>query len=579
MKLSRLLGGVIPVLAPLVILILIAKYGVNVPYADEWAIPGQFLVLENHTFADYFAQSNESRALVPKAIFLAVSQLVGWQPKHFMYLGWLLVLVIFILIHKVCYRRVTRGREQDPTGLLCLSLSSALLFSPAAFENWLWGIQWIIFIPLLCILAGFHIQDRTQSFALRFCATVVLNAVAMFSFANGMLLWVISFPFWREALRWLAGRRSLKGGKSRFWIWSALYVLTAAIFVRVYFIGYQPMPSHPSLAQALHDPVGVLKYLAAWCGGPFHAGAILRIILGIAFMIAVAVVFLSTALRVWKHPGVKTVSYLGMLYPSLLIIAYAFTSGLTTALGRAGFGVEQAFSSRYLFHSGALLVGLLAAFNSHRVAMLGSPQPQGNYGRTLRWTVVVFLLLFLRTWNHNFRWFEWIRLGRVQTQLTVRMLAVVPKSPLVEKACAWTDLSVLVKALHDRKLHETTSFGDWILDRSRHPETASGGFVRVDRPRPSEIRIAGWAVKPLLDAAADSVLVCRKGQSGELEPWLMLAIGLRNKEVPGIQGKTLPAKSGFSESFRWETTGDAPSLVMFAVDERDRRFYPLSPIP
>src|SRR5437773_2123114 len=99
MKLSRLLGGLIPILAPVLILILIAKNGVNVPFGDEWGIPGQFLILENHTFADYFAQSNESRLVVPKAIFLAVSKLVGWQPKHYMYFGWLIVLVIFILIY------------------------------------------------------------------------------------------------------------------------------------------------------------------------------------------------------------------------------------------------------------------------------------------------------------------------------------------------------------------------------------------------------------------------------------------------------------------------------------------------
>ena len=579
MKLPRLFGGLLPILSPLLIVILIAKYGVNVPYYDEWAIPGQFLALENHTFADYFAQSNESRTLVPKAIFLAVSKFVGWQPKHYMYFGWLIVLVIFLLIYKVCYRRVNRGRNQDLTGLLCISLSSALLFSPAAFENWLWGIQWVIFVPLLCVLIAFHIQDRTQSFALRFFATVFLNAVAMFSFANGMLVWMISFPFWREALRWLAARRGSKGGTPRMIIWSLLYLLTAVIFVRIYFFDYQQMPGHPALAQVLKGPWALLKYFATWCGGPFHLGMVLRIVLGLLVIVAVCLMFFSIANRARKQPGWKTFHYLRMLYPSLLIIAYGFASGLTTALGRSGLGAAQAFSPRYLFHSGALLAGLIAACNAHRIIIPRLPKPSHDYSRAFRGAIVLFLILFLRTWHHNYRWFEWMRLNRVETLLTVRMLALVPKSPAVEKNCTWTDLSVLVKTLNDRNIHKTSSFGDWILDELKHPGKQNGGFARAGKHGPSEFAISGWAVKPLQNAPADSVLVCRRGQSGALEPWMMLVTGFKNKDVPGTPAEPMPEKSGFTESFKWDSTADLPSIELFSVDESNRHLYPISRIP
>jgi hypothetical protein len=576
MKLSRFLGGLIAVLAPVLILILIVKNGVNVPFGDEWAIPGQFLILDKHTFADCFAQNNESRSLIPKVIFLAVSKVAGWQPKHFMVLGWLMVLGIFALIYQVCYRRVARGRDQDMTGLLCLALSSALLFSPAAFENWLWGLQWVIFLPLLCALVAFHIQDRTQSFALRLGATVFLNAVATFSFANGMLLWVISFPFWREALGWLAGRRP-KAGRSRLLLWSVLYVLAAAICVRVYFTDYQKMSAHPSLVQALGHPWQLLKYFAAWCGAPFHSGVVLRVILGILFISAVLFVFLRIAVRVRSHPGWRSVSYLRMQYPALLIITYAFASGLTTAVGRAGFGVEQAFSSRYLFHSGALLVGLIAAFNSQRILTPRLRQPAGNYQRVLRGVIAAFLILFVRTWHHYLPWFEDMRIGRVQNLLTVRMLALAPKSALVDRACAWTDLSVLVRTLNDRHIHETASFGDWILEELKHPGKENGGFARLSNRSPSETGIIGCAVKPLQNVPADSVLVCRRGQAGGLEPWMMLATGFKNKDVP--PGKPFPAKSGFMESFPWDPTAGVPAMELFSVDESNRRLYPILQIP
>ena len=579
MKLSRLLVGLIPILAPVLILFLIAKNGVNVPFFDEWSIPGQFLVLEKHTFADYFAQSNESRLIIPKAIFLAVSKFVGWQPKHYMYFGWLIVLLIFILIYKACYRRLTRGRNQDLTGLLCLSLSSALLFSPAAFENWLWGIQWVVFVPLLCAMIAFHIQDRTQSFTLRFCSSVFLNAVAMFSFANGMLMWIISFPFWREGTRWVGGSRASKSGTYRLLVWSLLYLLTAVIFARIYFIDYQQLPAHPSLTHALKEPWSVLRYFAAWCGGPFHSGVALRITLGMLFICLVLLVFLGIANRVRKHPGWRTVFFLRMSYPSLLIIAYAFASGMITAIGRVGFGVDQAFSSRYLFHSGVLLVGIIAAINAHRILTLRQRQSPGDCSGVFRNVIVVSLIFFLRTWHHYYQEFEARALAQKQTLLTVRMLAIAPKSPMVNKTCPWTDLSVLARALSDKNIYRTSSFGDWIADELTHPELENGGVFKIRKQSQSAISVAGWGMIPTQGTPAEAVLICRNGGSGHLEPWMMLAVGFKNDVVPEIPSKSLPKKCGFIEYFQSDWTVEVPSVEMFSVDERNRKLYPISRIP
>ncbi|MEO6785456.1 MAG: hypothetical protein ABI318_04920, partial [Chthoniobacteraceae bacterium] len=38
----------IPIFAAVYLLVLIAKNGVNVPFGDEWTIPGQFLVQKTH---------------------------------------------------------------------------------------------------------------------------------------------------------------------------------------------------------------------------------------------------------------------------------------------------------------------------------------------------------------------------------------------------------------------------------------------------------------------------------------------------------------------------------------------------
>lgn len=579
MNLSRTLVRLLPILAPALILILIAIYGVNVPYYDEWSHPGQFLIAEKHTFADYFAQANESRIIIPRAIFQTVSKFAGWQPKHYMFLGWGIVLVIFSLIYKACYCRLTHGREQDWTGLLCIALSSFLLFSPAAFDNWLWGIQWVIFVPLLCVLMAFHIQNRVQSFTVRFAATVLLNAVAMFTFANGILVWIISFPFWKDGIRWIAGRRGSNARTPRLFLWSLLYLLTASFFIWIYFRDYQKIGAHPSMIQALKEPWNMLKYLAAWCGAPFHSPTPLRIILGFAYISLGLFVVYRIVKRVREQRGWRAVFYIRMLYPALLLIAFGLASGLITALGRTGFGVHQAFSSRYMFHSGALLVGLIAALNAHRLLLRNAYQQAGRENLFFRGSIVVFLIFFLRTWNHYYPWFDLTRVVRTQTLLTVRLLALVPKSPAVDKTCTWADLPVLVRTLNERNIHNTSSFGDWILDELKHPRKESAGFGRIKSAEGSQIGLMGWAVKPIENVPADAVLICRRGQSGALEPWMMIAVGFKIKRVHEIHGKPSHGRSGFMEYMKYDLMAGVPAVEMFAVDESNRHLYPISQIP
>ena len=578
MTLSQLSGRIVPILPPVILLALILIHGVNVPFWDEWSTPGQFLSLEKHTFKDFFDQSNESRLIVPKLIFLGVSKFAGWQPKHYMVFGWLIVSAIYFLLYRLCYRRFARGRTQDFTSLLCLTISGALLFSPAAFENWLWGLQWVIFVPLLCALLAFHIQSRTRSFGVRWGATVLLNYVAMYSFSNGMLLWAVSFPFWREGLEFLAGRRPSRAGMLRWLIWSSAYGLAALASVRIYFTDYKIISAHPPLAFVLKEPWSVVKYFAAWCGGPFQSHAAVHMVMGIALVLAVLILLGCLAAKIRKEPGARSYLHLRMLYPSLLIIAYAFSSGLMTALGRAAFGVEQAFSSRYLFHSGALSVGLITALNTHRIHTARMRQKAGNFSRAFHGALILFSILLMRTWHHGRQQFATMEIARMQTLLTIRMLAVVPKSPMVDKTCPWLDLPLLLKTLREKGIYDPSSYGDWLTEAARHPQPALGGAVQV-LPRPqSEIGVMGWAMIPDRHTPADSVLLCRMGKDGNLEPCIMLAVGYKRNNIARETGHSSLLQSGFLEVFPWPEDGDFDSVEMFSVDERNRRLYPLSRI-
>jgi hypothetical protein len=579
MNFSRLIWVLAVALAPLLLIVLIAINGVNVPFWDEWGIQTPFLIMEKRTLADFFAQSNESRMVVPKLIFLAVSKVAGWQPKHYMYFGWFLVLIIFVLIYKLCYSRLYRRHKHDLIILAAVFLSGALLFSPTAIDNWTWGIQWAIFVPLLCALAGLFIQYRTRSFILRLGATVALNLVAMFTFSNGMLLWLVSFPFWYEGIRFLAGRRSSGAGIARLAAWSLAYVLMALVSVRIYFSDYQHMPAHPPLSYVFHEPWNVLKYLAAWCAGPFRSNIVIRIVIGMLLIFSVLVLIAWIARRVTKDRGWRSVAYLRTLYPSLLIIAYAFGSGLMTALGRAGFGVEQAFDSRYLFHSGTLSVGLVAALNAHRMFAMRTRKEVRNHSLALAGVVALFLVFVILGWREGIGSFSISRLARTQSLLTVRMLTIAPKSPLVDRLCPWADVSVLAKALKDRNIYSPPSFGDWMSYGLKHPHPETGGAVQIKRVGEAGTILIGWAAIPHKNTPADLVLVCRKGESGNLEPWMMLVVGFTRKEVVKSTGQRSLLKCGFQEAFPWKSADPIPPMELFAVDEKSKLLYPIPFVP
>lgn len=579
MKPLRRLGLFLPILAPILLLALIAKFGVNVPFWDEWGIPGSFLALEKHTFADFFAQSNESRLVVPKFLFLLASKFIGWQPKHYMYFGWLIAVVIFVLVYRLCFHRLSRPCGPDWISLLCLLLSSILLFSPAAYENWLWGLQWVIFVPLLCALLSVHIQHRTRSFAIRFVATVILNLVAMFSFSNGMLLWVLSFPFWKEGLRLLFRGGLLKRQLIRLALWTSAYFLTAGLFLHFYFTGYQSISAHPPLTFVFQQPFRVLEYFAVWCTGPFQGNHLLRISLGTLLIFSVLFLLVRLVIFSSKKRHQKNGFTLRMLYPSLIIIAYAFGSGLMTSLGRAAFGLEQAVSPRYLFHSGVLSVGLIGAFNALRIIRSRTQ----NEGRILSGAFVAVLVLLtffsIRASRHGYKYLEPARLARVETFLTVRMLSLAPRGLLVERTCPWLDLPTLVRTLQTKGYYDPGSFGEWLMTEIKAPARQNGGSFEITRNKPSDISVLGWGIIPDTNAPADYVLVCRKNATGALEPAAMLPVGFHRDDVVMKTGKPALKKSGFASTLPWSESLDISHLAFFSVDERNQRLFPLTPIP
>jgi hypothetical protein len=317
------------------------RHWLPLPYWDEWRTPG--LLLTNYAngtlrISDFFLQHNECRMAVPSFLYLTLARLHGWDVRDAMMIMLLEGAAICGLLFWLFLR--TRGATVV-TALAAFAVTTFLCFSPVQYYNFLSGFLFVLFFPgLATILVALVNLSR-----IRFGAKAVINAfialVATYTFTNGMLLWVLGVP--------LPAAYESASKRVRF-IWSLLFALVGVVAIASYFVGYERPPSHPPLHFGI---IQVMHYLILWVGGYFSSANVSPFVIGIIVLSSWIVVTANAILLLargasWRH-----------FYPWLLLSIYALSSGLITAIGRVGFGVQQALSNRYAVFSLFLYLGLV----------------------------------------------------------------------------------------------------------------------------------------------------------------------------------------------------------------------------
>ena len=265
----------------------INHYAVNVPIGDEWALVPLFEKWDRHqlTFHDLYQQHNEHRILIPKLIYLAFAQLTNWNLRAEMFFSVALCAGTSAGFY-VLLRRTLGG---PPRQLLLLwAAANLLIFSPTQAQNWLWGFQLQMFIPNLCLVLTLVILTSDFSWWPRFGASVVLIAVATFSFGSGLLLWPVVALF--LVLR----------GESKWRI--AAWLLAFALVVALYFPGYYRVPRpHPLTGNWLDYPCYFLVFIGGALSrgreGQLLFGAMVTGAVGLAVYVAIFVHFVRTRRR------------------------------------------------------------------------------------------------------------------------------------------------------------------------------------------------------------------------------------------------------------------------------------------
>lgn len=340
-KNKYLLVALLAALIPLIVLLFtIAKYGVDVPYMDQWETVSDIEKFDNGTLGvgDLWRQHNEHRIFFPRIITLILAKITNWYTPAEVMASLVFSIVAFIVIFKLLQKTVTKKKY-----LLVVAsfLTSAWYFSPIQWENWLWGwqVEWYMCImgvvftiySLYMLSLGKH-KNRYFTFA------VLSSLLSTFSLGGGMLIWFVG----------LALLILMQGiAKHYKFIWGII----AGIAVLTYFTGYTKPPGHPSLSVALEQPINYLKYLLTALGAPFSGNYLVAIFAG-SLLVATILVLAMYCKDIYS-------THRNLLLTWTAMVAYGIGALAVTAVSRLGFGVPSATTSRYTAFSVLILVGLV----------------------------------------------------------------------------------------------------------------------------------------------------------------------------------------------------------------------------
>ncbi len=307
----------------------VGTWWVDVPYLDQWELVPLLAAWEGGTlgWADIWAQHNEHRIFFPKLLMLGLAAVSDWDVRYEMAASLVLAFTCFgltvVLLH--------RARAPWFTPLL----AGVLLFSPSQWGNWFLGWQVQILLMLATLLLALALLPRAPGSAL--AGAIAAAVVASFSFGSGLLVW----PAGALVLVWARPPRY----RRRIGWWVAASVL----IVLAYLWGYTRVTHHlePTLLQAT---LGRIGYALAYLGSPLSQQVWLATLLGAGAVAALS--YATYRLNRRRHAALLALGWLGV------------GAALLTAWARAGYGMEQALSSRYVTLANLAWLGVLPALSA-----------------------------------------------------------------------------------------------------------------------------------------------------------------------------------------------------------------------
>lgn len=328
------------VTAPLACLAYVASFGVDYPQNDEWhLVPALDKLYEGSlSWRDLTEFSNEAFNVLPRAVMLALARLTSYDVVTELYASWAFIGVASWLLFRSFLRTVGSMRA----AIVAFTPMCWQLFAFRQYENLLWGWQIQVFIGIVLFVAAMTLIEATASRPLPSIVLAGLCAAgSTFCWSNGLVVWPIGL------LTLIVRTRQRRLPRASLVL--AIWCLMALILIATYVSTYERASHHPSLLVGLRNPVAVMKYFLVALGAPFAVVTESALAVGAVLSVLYAVFLI----RWWRGDLPERLS---VLAPALML--YTVLSAGLLAVGRVGWGFEQARAGRYTTVIALGVVGL-----------------------------------------------------------------------------------------------------------------------------------------------------------------------------------------------------------------------------
>jgi hypothetical protein len=485
----------------------ILRFGVNVPFWDEWdCIRALRRAYSGETSYAQLLFSNQNEHRIGTVVLLAsaVWHATGMHLKAGMVWNWFSG-VVFCVLALLVTRKTMPGRSTVPWTVL--AAASFFVFSPAAYQVWLWALPPVyLWVPLL-FLAGIASIQSSGCDRNRLLVAAGCSLLASFILASGLLLWVL-FPV--VLVPYLA-----PGAYRRERLGTGIYATLLLFSTGSYGIGL--LDRHSSaptgflgLGAVSHFYLAYTGNLVALSADPPPVAMAERVGAALLLFFTIATVLALLRLRGKpQRPAAFVWCAMGL---------YGAGSGVLVALGRHQFGISYALeASRYVLASCFLPIACMA-LGCILTAVLAAEAPSRPYVYsgvlcgTIALTLSGAVFRILQTdraqqlMEHTHYW----NLGG-KVALAAANLLPVPEYRHIYPSDNWDDFKMSANFLNRRGWLDPPLWDQaFVVALAAPRRTEETGFGRVDKTETlpdGRIRLSGWAYLADRDRRADAVII------------------------------------------------------------------------
>jgi len=500
------------ILPTLLAFLVVWKHSAPLPFWDEWNTPGAQLASWYRgtlTIAELCSQHNESRKLIPRLIYLPLFTVAGWNVQ----LALALVFGEACLLSVGLYKLARRTIRSPGMAALAFIVMNLLLFSPRQYENLLNDLQWETFAPGLALVLALIVNLSRRSLAWKTICNALLALLSTYTFANGMLVWLLAFPVATES-----------SGSSRTKLfWRLTYILSGAVAIGLYFIGYHHPPLSPPTASLITDGPALVHFFLIWLGSLFR---IANPTIAGGFVV---VLFLSLAGTTgWLIvKGAQWKSH----YPWLVLGAYTLISGAITAVARLGFSLAIAADARYTVFSVILHIAVVGLAFTVYEELRGHKNVERSGALLGAATAIVLLGFWTSTFTAKRRFLKKVSEEHQHLLLVLRWAEALPQNPELAWLSPYPEMPQTIHTLAEydalRPRLVSKTLAQAVNTAPTAPDNAAGVLEQAIPDGNGRLLVKGSARMPAETRPADCVVLGWQTTAGWQPRWVMETKGDR----------------------------------------------------